>query len=214
MSDIPKKNSDYKSLYDSQGFVILPSLLSTTAFAELQVAAEHVISRTRQGEWPYRRTVGKQFPPFDESNPDSWCVQHIMHPELHEPAFANWYTSDFVIGAVSTLLACEEGDLQMGGCILLSLYLAQTDSGCKELFNMLINPESHDFALRWHRDDVREDATEVDEREALAKWHYGVSLFQQNSTPQHSDHLSSLSIAPLDTVEHVRTGSSSQMCGL
>lgn len=45
-----------------------------------------------------------------------------------------------------------------------------------ELFNMLINPESHDFALRWHRDDVREDATEGEEKEALAKWHYGVRL--------------------------------------
>lgn len=214
MSDIPKENFDYKAHYDSQGFVILPSLLSTTACAELQVAAERVIARTRQGEWPYRRTVGKQFPPFDESNPDSWGVQHIMHPDLHEPAFVNWYTSDFVIGTVATLLACEEEDLQMGGCILLSLYPARTDSGCKELFNMLINPESHDFALRWHRDDVREDATEEEEREALAKWHYGVSLCQQYSTPQRPGHFVCSLIALLDTVEYVRTGSSSQMCGL
>lgn len=40
---------------------------------------------------------------------------------------------------------------------------------------MLINPESHDFALRWHRDDIRESATEEEERDALAEWHYGVS---------------------------------------
>jgi hypothetical protein len=28
-----------------------------------------------------------------------------------------------------------------------------------ELFNPLINPLGHDFALRWHRDDVRENPT-------------------------------------------------------
>lgn len=41
---------------------------------------------------------------------------------------------------------------------------------------MLINPMSHEFALRWHRDDVRETASEEEEREALAQWHFGVRL--------------------------------------
>lgn len=45
-----------------------------------------------------------------------------------------------------------------------------------ELFNMLINPTSNSFALRWHRDDVRENATEDEEREALSIWHHGVSV--------------------------------------
>lgn len=40
---------------------------------------------------------------------------------------------------------------------------------------MLINPETSKFALRWHRDDVREDASLEAEREALAVWHHGVS---------------------------------------
>lgn len=40
---------------------------------------------------------------------------------------------------------------------------------------MLVNPERADFALRWHRDDVRESATTDEERGALAKWQYGVS---------------------------------------
>jgi len=43
-----------------------------------------------------------------------------------------------------------------------------------ELFNLLINPESHSFALRWHRDDVREDASREEEVRALALWHHGV----------------------------------------
>lgn len=44
-----------------------------------------------------------------------------------------------------------------------------------ELFNILINPIAHNFALRWHRDDVKGDATAEEERDALAIWHYGVS---------------------------------------
>ena len=47
---------------------------------------------------------------------------------------------------------------------------------------MLVNPERADFALRWHRDDVRENATTSEEREALAKWQYGVSTCLQNLT--------------------------------
>lgn len=40
---------------------------------------------------------------------------------------------------------------------------------------MLINPETSKFALRWHRDDVREGVTPEEEHEALAVWHHGVS---------------------------------------
>jgi hypothetical protein len=43
-----------------------------------------------------------------------------------------------------------------------------------ELFNLLINPTNHEFALRWHRDDVRETADEEEELESLALWHHGV----------------------------------------
>lgn len=45
-----------------------------------------------------------------------------------------------------------------------------------ELFNLLINPVAHDFALRWHRDDVNEKATSEEEQEALNLWHFGVGL--------------------------------------
>ena len=46
-----------------------------------------------------------------------------------------------------------------------------------ELFNLLINPGSHEFALRWHRDDVRENASEDEEIKALSVWHHGVSVY-------------------------------------
>ena len=50
---------------------------------------------------------------------------------------------------------------------------------------MLINPESHAFALRWHRDDVREKATEDEERHALSIWHHGVRLLFSCSLEQY-----------------------------
>ncbi|EKM51240.1 uncharacterized protein PHACADRAFT_263276 [Phanerochaete carnosa HHB-10118-sp] len=121
------------------------------------LAAHRATARTRTGNWPHRRTVGCQFPPFDEDgSPDVWGVQHMMHPALGESVFAEWYTSEALLQTVCELMGCGKDELQM------------------ELFNMLINPERADFALRWHRDDIHESATADEEREALAKWQYGV----------------------------------------
>ncbi|EIN04435.1 hypothetical protein PUNSTDRAFT_146419 [Punctularia strigosozonata HHB-11173 SS5] len=146
-----------KERYAKDGFVIIPGLIPAEDRTELEAACERVIAKTRAGLWTHRRVVGKQFPPYDtETNPDSWGVQHVMHPDLHEPAFAKWYTSDPLVHAAAELLECEEGDLQM------------------ELFNLLINPLSHEFALRWHRDDVKETASEEEERAALSVWDHGV----------------------------------------
>ncbi|KAJ7581732.1 hypothetical protein C8J56DRAFT_793539 [Mycena floridula] len=148
--------SKLKALYDEQGYVIVQDLVVPEAFPELIAACDRAVNRTREGSWTLRRVIGKQFPPFGDDHPDSWGVQHIMHPDLGEHAFDRWYTSTEFTDIVCELLECEEGDLQM------------------ELFNLLINPLSHEFALRWHRDDIRGDATEEEEREALGLWHYGV----------------------------------------
>ena len=169
-------SSDLKSSFDRDGYVIVDDLISPSQLAALQSACSRVICKTRSGEWPHRRVVGKQFPPFDSDNPDSWGVQHVMHPDLNEPEFAKWYTSEALLGVVKELLQCTDEDLQMGAknicmrycCFLLNRILV-------ELFNLLINPEKHEFALRWHRDDVRENATEEEEIKALALWHHGVS---------------------------------------
>ncbi|KIY44651.1 hypothetical protein FISHEDRAFT_50806 [Fistulina hepatica ATCC 64428] len=150
--------SNIKQAYDEQGFVVVENTVPPEMRQALECACERVISRTRNGEWPYRRTVGTQFPPFDDATPtDYWGVQHVMHPDLHEPIFARWYTSSALLDPVKELLGCQDDDLQM------------------ELFNLLINPTAHDFALRWHRDDVRlEKASDEEERKALDAWHYGV----------------------------------------
>ncbi|KAG6902695.1 hypothetical protein C0995_012835 [Termitomyces sp. Mi166 len=149
--------SELKALYEEQGFVVVPGLISSSSYEQkLREACDHIVSLTREGKWPHRRTVGKQFPPYGDDNPDSWGVQHVMHPGLGEPVFAEWYTSQKLLDVAMELLECGEEDLEM------------------ELFNLLINPLGHTFALRWHRDDVSEKASEEEEREALQKWHFGV----------------------------------------
>ncbi|KAJ7049716.1 hypothetical protein C8F01DRAFT_1068567 [Mycena amicta] len=146
-----------KDRFEEDGFIIVPGLVAPSRLPLLQDACAHVVALTRDGTRPHRRTVGKQFPPYGDANPDSWGVQHVMHPDLAQSAFASWYTSDEVVGAVWMLLGCKEEELQM------------------ELFNLLINPLEHDFALRWHRDDVANDATTEEELEALKAWKpYGI----------------------------------------
>lgn len=103
-----------KERYDKDGFVIVRGLVSPTEMLRLREASERVVTRTRSGDWPHRRVVGKQFPPFGDANPDSWGVQHLMHPGLHEPVFAEWYTSDTLIDVIKGLMTCKEDDLQMG----------------------------------------------------------------------------------------------------
>jgi len=117
----------FKQIYESQGYVIVPNLISPIQFDQLQSACDRIIDRTRRGQWQHRRTLGKQFPPYGDANPDSWGVQHIMHPALGECAFVEWYTSDGVVNVAKELLACEEDDLQMGTCALLPMHSARQD---------------------------------------------------------------------------------------
>ena len=103
-----------KQLYEQQGYVVIPNLISPDHLAALELACAHAIAKTRSGEWAQRRTVGRQFPPYGDGDPDSWGVQHVMHPDLGEDAFARWYTSDELVNVVCELLGCGEEDLQMG----------------------------------------------------------------------------------------------------
>ena len=112
--------STLKQVYDERGYVVIPGLVSPEALVTLKEACARVVARTRDGKWPHRRTVGSQFPPYDAQNPDSWGVQHVMHPELGEPAFAQWYTGDGLVRACCELLACEEDELQMGASTSLA----------------------------------------------------------------------------------------------
>lgn len=103
-----------KATYDEQGYVVVPGLIPQEDWKELEAACQRVIQKTRDGTWPHRRTVGKQFPPFDDDNPDSWGVQHVMHPQLSEPVFGKWYTSQALLEVVKELLGCSDEELQLG----------------------------------------------------------------------------------------------------
>lgn len=105
---------DIKSTYDRDGFVKISGLISQKELTELVAACDRAVKRTRSGSWPFRRTVGKQFPPYDNEHPDSWGVQHVMHPDLGEDVFVKWYSSKELLDTVMQLLECNEGDLQMG----------------------------------------------------------------------------------------------------
>lgn len=106
--------SPLKQAYDEQGYVVVPGLIPADDFPKLTEACDRAVARTRDGSWTLRRTVGKQFPPYGVDDPDSWGVQHVMHPDLGEPVFAKWYTSQALRGVVEELLECGEEDLQMG----------------------------------------------------------------------------------------------------
>ena len=108
--------SPLKQHYDEQGYVVVPGLVPQEHISVLEEACARTITRTRNGEWTHRRTVGRQFPPYGDDDPDSWGVQHLMHPDLGEPAFALWYTSDALIEAAEELMGCGEDQLQMGDC--------------------------------------------------------------------------------------------------
>ena len=112
--------SALRSAFHAQGYVLVPSLITPTQLHSLRLASARVVEKSRSGEWLHRRTVGKQFPPFDDyqKGVDVWGVQHVMHPELGEKGFAEWYTGKEVTGVAKELLGCEEDELQMGECLL------------------------------------------------------------------------------------------------
>ena len=107
-------SSHLRREYDENGYVVVDNLVSSVELSALRDACTRVVSKTRSGDWPHRRVVGKQFPPYDSDNPDSWGVQHLLHPDLNEPIFARWYAGDPLINVIKTLLSCEEEHLQMG----------------------------------------------------------------------------------------------------
>lgn len=109
-------SSPIKRQFDEQGYAIIPGLISLEDLTLLREACDDVVARTRSGEWKLRRTVGKQFPPYGDGDPDSWGAQMLMHPDLGHPIFAKWYTSDRVTDAVKELLQCDDENLQMGEC--------------------------------------------------------------------------------------------------
>lgn len=124
----------------------------------------------------HSRLVGVQFPPWHPTeNPDIWGVQHLMHPDLHEPVFAEWYGSPKLQEAVCQLLGTKPEELQLGMCtsVYYKGHFCILTITVTELFNLLVNPKGCDYDLTWHRDGVAAEATEEKEQEILKFPHYG-----------------------------------------
>ncbi|KDN37256.1 hypothetical protein K437DRAFT_276610 [Tilletiaria anomala UBC 951] len=163
-----------REAYERDGFVILTDIFSNSSMNakkedaqedlmnQLRVAAEDTVTLTRKGEWPYRRVVGKQFPPFNIDSKDYWGVQHLLHPSCpHSDLFAEFYASSPLLDVSAILIGLDPSE---EGVRKMQL----------ELFNLLINPTTHYFALSWHRDDIRPEISIDDERKALRTPTHGI----------------------------------------
>ncbi|KAG0743710.1 hypothetical protein G6F57_002580 [Rhizopus arrhizus] len=128
----------------NNGYVIVDNLIPQEMFKSLREACDRVVEKARKGEWKHRRLVGTQFPPWTEGT-DVWGVQHLLHPELKEPIFTEWYGSVKLLEAVQQLLHAKHEELQL----------------------------ESDFDLTWHRDAIPAETPETEEKEKLAIPHYG-----------------------------------------
>ncbi|KAL6892845.1 phytanoyl-CoA dioxygenase [Trichoderma longibrachiatum] len=164
-------SSSHLTQLQTNGFVVIPSILPPSQLTLLRTAAQQATALARAGKWPHVRTVGKQFPPWNPADAQSqgiWGVQHLMSPQLPGHAeFTALYFSEEILGIVKELLGnCGDEELVM------------------ELFNMLVRPE-RDFELRWHRDDIPAEASAEEEMERLGRpaFHaqYNLALWEDES---------------------------------
>jgi Phytanoyl-CoA dioxygenase (PhyH) len=145
------------------GFVLVPSLLSEKEIVTLKEAATKATRMTRAGSWPHFRSVPKQFPPWPTTPPPPseggiWGVQHLLHPNMSErDAFARLYFSEKVLAIVQELLGVAAPVSEDPGQEPLVM----------ELLNLLVAPETRDFELRWHRDDIPETVSAEEELRQL-----------------------------------------------
>lgn len=163
----------YLESLNRDGFVLIPSLLTSSQISTLRAASKETIDLARSGKWPSVRTLPKQFPPWTiqpGANPAAdgiWGVQFMMHPSLPDSQiFIKNYFSNEIIDVVKELLQCGDDELVL------------------ELFNLLIRPDG-DFELRWHRDDIPATASAEEEIERLREpaWHaqWNLALYDDES---------------------------------
>ncbi|KAK6535892.1 hypothetical protein TWF281_000143 [Arthrobotrys megalospora] len=123
--------------FERDGFVIIDDVLPQDLFTAAKEACDIAVEKGRKEEWPYRRIVGKAFPPWPPSGPDIWGIQHLMHPDLKLPIFKQIYTNPKLLSTACAVLSLPSAE---------SLQL--------ELFNLLINPHTTPFSLPYHRDTI------------------------------------------------------------
>lgn len=153
---------------DRDGFVTVPNALSETNLNSLRDCCHRSAELARAGQWPYFRTLPKQFPPWtNDASQGIWGVQHLLHPDMNNgDEYAASYFNDTVVDSVCALLQCKREDLVM------------------ELYNLLVRPDRN-FALRWHRDDVPPELPAEEElarlREPMLHSQWNLALYDDTS---------------------------------
>lgn len=157
-------STPYLDALQRDGFVVVRSLLTPDEVASLREAATKATTMTRAGNWPFFRTVPKQFPPWPKTVPPAseggiWGVQHLLHPDMPgREQFAQFYFSDKVLRVVEELLEVKVSESDDD---------PDKEPLVMELFNLLVAPETRDFELRWHRDDIPETVSPEEELKLL-----------------------------------------------
>ena len=155
------------------GYVHIPSLLPPSDLPHLLATTTHTTQLARAGAWPHFRSVPKQFPPWPSTPPPAdeggiWGVQHLLHPEMPgREAFAGVYFSERVLAVVEEILLSGHGHGHGHGRSPRTDPDNGEDPLVMELFNLLVAPETRDFELRWHRDDIPATATPEEEQARL-----------------------------------------------
>lgn len=175
----PDELSSFREHYHTHGYVVVPSLISDHLLPLLREAADHIVDLSRSGKWDNVRVVGKPFPPWDaKDKEDIWGVQNVMHPDLGQKVFAEWYGSEGMLEVSRALMGCEQEDMQFGEHAWSNFWsqwrFQKAKLSITELFNLLINPTNAAYTLVWHRDDVKPTATPQEEIAALQKDYHGI----------------------------------------
>lgn len=85
-------------------------------------------------------------------------MQHLLHPDMPgREEFAKFYFSDKVLRVVGELVGVSTTTAEDN----------PEEPLVMELFNLLVAPETKDFELRWHRDDISAEVTPEEELEQL-----------------------------------------------
>lgn len=83
--------------------------------------------------------------------------------------FAKFYFNERILSVVEELLGHPNSSSNSSTAAAAANGGAEKpESLVMELFNLLVAPENHDFALRWHRDDIPADVSPEEEERLLA----------------------------------------------
>src|SRR5579885_185546 len=74
--------------FSHESYVIIEEAVEPHLLEALRAAARRVTEKARLGDWPHKGDAG---------DGDIWGVNHLLHPDLGEPVFAEYMASDPVL---------------------------------------------------------------------------------------------------------------------